>query len=335
MKDIIEPVDREALIAELKPEYLLRHTNRAGNEIYIVTNETAPSVLREIGRLREIAFRAGGGGTGEALDLDRFDTDPVYGYRQLVLWNPEERQIIGGYRYVPCSKAVFSIDGQPIITSGHMFRYSRKFLKHYLPYSIELGRSFVSLEYQSTRQGSKSIYALDNLFDGLGALTLLYPEVKYFFGKMTIYPDYPREALDLIMVFLKKYFPEHQKLVTVGIPVKPEHPQKYRNLFRGKSFKEGYRVLNAEIRARGLNIPPLVNSYINLSPSMKYLGTGINDEFAGVYDSGILVSFDDLYPEKKQRYIETFIKNGWQYLKQRFYKFKDVGTGAEVDGNPR
>ncbi|MBQ9185347.1 MAG: GNAT family N-acetyltransferase [Bacteroidales bacterium] len=322
MKDIIEPVDRELLKAELKPEFLLRNTNRAGNEIYIVTQETAPNVLREIGRLREIAFRAGGGGTGQELDLDKFDTDPIYGYRQLVLWNPEEEQIIGGYRYVECSKAIFNIEGQPIITSSHMFKYSKKFLKHYLPYSIELGRSFVSLEYQSTRLGSKSIYALDNLFDGLGALTLVYPNVKYFFGKMTIYPDYPREALDLIMVFLKKYFPDHQKLAELSIPVKPEHPQKYRHLFKGKSFKEGYRVLNAEVRAMGQNIPPLVNSYMNLSPSMKYLGTGINDEFADVYDSGILVSFEDLYPEKKQRYIDTFIRNGWERIKQALKKKK-------------
>lgn len=325
MKKIIEPVDRALLKAELKPEYLLRNTNRAGNEIYVVTWQQAPNVLREIGRLREEAFRAGGGGTGEELDLDKFDMDPVYGYKQLVLWSPEEEQIIGGYRYVPCSEAVFNISGQPIITSSHMFTFSKKFIKHYLPYSIELGRSFVSLDYQSTRLGSKSIYALDNLFDGLGALTHIYPDIKYFFGKMTIYPDYPREALDMIMVFLRKYFPDHQKLASVGIPVKPEHPQKYRPLFRGKTYKEGYRILNAEIRAMGLNIPPLVNSYMNLSPSMKYLGTGINDEFADVYDSGILVTFDDLYPEKKQRYIESVFKIGWQKLKKSFRKPKAEG----------
>ena len=317
MKEIIKPIDRALLKAELTPERLLRQTNRAGNEIYVVTNENAPNVMREIGRLREIAFRAGGGGTGEELDIDRFDTDPLYGYRQLVLWSPEEEQIIGGYRYVPCSEAVFNMEGQPMITSSHMFHYSKKFLKHYLPHSIELGRSFVSLEYQSTRFGSKSIYALDNLFDGLGALTLLYPNLKYFFGKMTIYPDYPREALDLIMVFLRKYFPDRSRLTKVAIPVKPENPQKYRKLFRGKSYKDGYRILNTEIRAMGINIPPLVNSYMNLSPTMKYLGTGINDEFADVYDSGILVSFDDLYPEKKQRYIENFIKNGWMRLKAK------------------
>ncbi len=317
MKEIIDPVSKELLKAELTPERLLRKTNRAGNEIYIITAAEAPNVMREIGRLREIAFRTGGGGTGEELDVDKFDMDPAYGYHQLVLWSPEDQEIVGGYRYVPTAQAVFNSEGQPIITSSHMFTFSKKFIKHYLPHAIELGRSFVSVEYQGSRFGTKSIYALDNLFEGLGALTVLYPGIKYFFGKMTIYPDYPREALDKIMVFLRKYFPDHQHLAKVALPVKPLHPAKYRPLFKGKSYKEGYRILNAEIRAMGLNIPPLVNSYMNLSPTMKYLGTGINDEFADVYDSGILVSFDDLYPEKHQRYIETF-RAGWKMLKSHF-----------------
>ena len=173
MKKIIDPVDRALLKAELTPECLLRKTNRAGNELYVVTNQNAPNVVREIGRLREIAFRDGGGGTGEPLDIDKFDTDPAYGYRQLVLWDPEVEEIIGGYRFVLCDEAVFDRYGQPHLTSSHMFEFSKKFLEDYLPYTIELGRSFVSVEYQASKNGSKSIYALDNLFDGLGALTLL------------------------------------------------------------------------------------------------------------------------------------------------------------------
>lgn len=315
-QDIISRVDRALIKKELTPSCMLRKTNRAGNEIYIVNNENAPNVIREIGRLREIAFRAGGGGTGLSMDVDRFDLDPAYGYKQLVLWDPVAEEILGGYRFVLGSNAVFDNTGQPIITSSHMFKFSRKFIKHYLPLAIELGRSFVSLEYQSTRAGSKSIYALDNLFDGIGALMVLYNEKKYLFGKMTIYPDYPREALDMIMVFLRKYFPDHQRLIKLALPVKPEHPQKYRPLFKGKTYKEGYKILNSEIRKMGLNIPPLVNSYMNLSPTMKYLGTGINDEFADVYDSGILVSFEDLYPEKKQRHVDSFIKEGWARIRR-------------------
>lgn len=317
MKKIIDPVDRALLKAELTPECLLRKTNRAGNELYVVTNQNAPNVVREIGRLREIAFRDGGGGTGEPLDIDKFDTDPAYGYRQLVLWDPEVEQIIGGYRFVLCDEAVFDRYGQPHLTSSHMFEFSKKFLEDYLPYTIELGRSFVSVEYQASKNGSKSIYALDNLFDGLGALTLLTAgRMKYFFGKMTIYPDYPKKAREMIQVFLKKYFGDKRHLTRLRIPVKVT-TKKYDRMFSGNSFKENYKILNAEVRKLGVNIPPLVNSYMNLSPSMIYFGTGINDEFANIFDSGILISFDEMYPEKLERHVDSVIKEEFIKLMRR------------------
>ena len=315
-KPIIPPVDKNLLKAELRPELMLRKTNHAGNEIYVVTAEQAPNVLREIGRLREIAFRVGGGGTGEELDLDKFDLNPAYGYRQLVLWDPEAEVIAGGYRFVLCDEAMFDINGQPHITSAHMFKFSKKFLREYMPYTIELGRSFVSVDYQSTREGSKSIYALDNLFDGLGALMILTAgRMKYFFGKMTIYPDYPKEGLDMIMFFLKKYFGGGSNLVTLSSPVNIRKASKWRKLFVGKEYKENYRILKTEILKMGVSIPPLVNSYMNLSPSMKYLGTGVNDEFADVLDSGILIAFDELYPEKKKRHVESLMIEGIHFLK--------------------
>jgi len=315
-KPIIPPVDRALLKAELLPELLLRKTNHAGNEIYVVTAEQAPNVLREIGRLREIAFRAGGGGTGEELDLDKYDLNPAYGYRQLVLWDPDAEVIAGGYRFVLCDEAMFDIHGQPHITSSHMFTFSRKFLREYMPYSIELGRSFVSVEYQNTREGTKSIYALDNLFDGLGALMILTAgRMKYFFGKMTIYPDYPKDGLDMIMFFLKKYFGDGSGLVSLSTPIRVRNSARWRKLFVGKDYKENYRILKTEILNLGVSIPPLVNSYMNLSPSMKYLGTGINDEFADVLDSGILIAFDELYPEKKKRHVESLMIGGIHFLR--------------------
>ncbi|MBQ8021590.1 MAG: GNAT family N-acetyltransferase [Bacteroidales bacterium] len=325
MEPIIDPVDKALLKSELTPERLLRKTNRAGNELYVVTNQNAPNVVREIGRLREIAFRDGGGGTGLPLDLDKFDTDPAYGYRQLVLWDPEVEEIIGGYRFVLCDEAVFNRFGQPHLTSSHMFEFSKKFLEDYLPYTIELGRSFVSVEYQASKNGAKSIYALDNLFDGLGALMILTAgRMKYFFGKMTIYPDYPKKAREMIMVFLKKYFGDKRHLTTLRMPVKVT-TRKYDRMFGGNSYKENYKILNTEVRKLGVNIPPLVNSYMNLSPSLVYLGTGVNDEFANVLDSGILVAFDELYPEKKARHVETFLEEFAKFSK-RFLRLKDKST---------
>ena len=323
MEPVIEPVSREALKAELTPDTLLRTTNRAGNELYVV-GPKAVNVIREIGRLREIAFRADGGGTGKALDIDEFDTDPAFGYRQLVLWDPDAQEIIGGYRFCLCDQAFYNREGQPVLTSSHMFHFSKKFIKEYLPYTLELGRSFVSVEYQSSKAGAKSLYALDNLFDGIGALGVLYKKrIKYFFGKATIYREYPTQARELVMCFLKKYFGKGHRLITIRQEVKLDRStrRRYYHLFKGLDFKEGYRVLKAEIQKSGVFIPPLVNTYMNLSPSMIYFGTGINDEFGDVFDSGILVTFMDMYPEKRERHSDTFLKQGWRHMRTLLRRF--------------
>ena len=323
MEPVIEPVSREALMAELSPKTLLRTTNRAANELYIVGPE-AVNVIREIGRLREIAFRDGGGGTGKSLDIDEFDTDPAYGYKQLVLWDPEAQEIIGGYRFCICDEALFNREGQPLLTSSHMFHFSKKFIKQYLPYTLELGRSFVSVDYQSSKAGAKSLYALDNLFDGIAALGVLYKKrIKYFFGKATIYREYPEKARELIMCFLRHYFGKGHRLLSIRKEVKIEKSarRRYYRLFKGLDYKEGYRVLKAEVQKLGISIPPLVNTYMNLSPTMIYFGTGINDEFGDVYDSGILVTFMEMYPEKRQRHSDSFIKQGWQHMRKLLRRF--------------
>jgi hypothetical protein len=325
MKPIIEPVDRSLLKAELNEERLLRTTNRAANELYIVGPE-AVNVIREIGRLREISFRNDGGGTGEPLDIDKFDTDPSYGYKQLILWNPETEEIIGGYRFCLCDEAVFDRFGQPILTSTHMFEFSQKYLKEQFSQTLELGRSFISLEYQSSKAGAKGLYALDNLFDGIGALGILYKDrIKYFFGKMTIYPSYPEQARDMVLYFLWKYFRKGAKRVRLreGIQeVKVANPRQFASLFKGNNYKEDYKILKSEILKLGVSIPPLVNTYMNLSPTMVYYGTGINDEFGNVLDSGIMITFDEMYPEKRERHAESFRKLGWRKIRSLLKRFQ-------------
>lgn len=182
MEEIIAPINKEILKAELTEDKRLRFTNKSHNEIYVITYQDSPNVMKEIGRLREIAFRAAGGGTGKSMDIDEYDImeNP---YKQLVVWNPEAEEILGGYRYLLGDEAQFDEHGKPLLATAHMFNFSETFLKEYLPYTVELGRSFVTLEYQSTRAGSKGLFALDNLWDGLGALTVIKPNVKYFFGK--------------------------------------------------------------------------------------------------------------------------------------------------------
>ena len=289
-QEIIQPIAKEVLKSELTPERQLRMTNKSHNEIYVVTAHNAPNVMKEIGRLREIAFREAGGGTGKDMDIDEFDICENC-YKQLIVWNPEAEEIIGGYRYLLGTDWDYDEKGQPILATSHMFHFSDRFIKEYAPWTIELGRSFVSLPYQSTRMGAKSLFALDNLWDGLGALTVIKPNVKYFFGKMTMYPSYIRKGRDMILYFLKKHFDDKEKLI---IPMKPleleTDPKELDALFAGKSFKEDYKVLNGEIRKLGYNIPPLVNAYMSLSPTMKLFGTAINYGFGDVEETGILIA---------------------------------------------
>jgi hypothetical protein len=308
MEDIISPISKEVLRSELTPDKQLRMTNRSHNEIYVVTWHNAPNVLREIGRLREIAFRAAGGGTGKDCDLDEFDVCENC-YKQLIVWNPESEEIIGGYRYILGPDIKFDEAGQPILATGHMFHFSDRFIKDYLPCTIELGRSFVSLEYQNVRTNTKSIFALDNLWDGLGALTVIMPTCKYFFGKMTMYPSYVRKGRDMILYFLRKHFGDKDGLI---IPMKPlvieADPDELAQLFCKDSFKEDYRILNGEVRKLGYNIPPLVNAYMSLSPTMRMFGTAINYGFGDVEETGILIAVDEILEEKRVRHIDSYIK---------------------------
>lgn len=311
---IIQPVERELLRSELTPNKQLRLTNKSNNEIYIVTAQDSPNVMREIGRLREIAFRNAGGGTGKALDIDEFDTMEG-GYKQLIVWNPDAEDIIGGYRYIYGTDWKMNADGQPLLATSHMFKFSNRFLTDYMPYTVELGRSFVAVEYQSIRKGTKSIFALDNLWDGLGALTVINPKLKYFFGKMTMYPSYIRRGRDMILYFLKKHFDDKENLIT---PMKPlvieTDPKELETLFSADDFKEDYKILNREIRALGYNIPPLVNAYMGLSPTMKLFGTAINNGFGDVEETGILIAVDEILEEKRVRHIDSFITENRELL---------------------
>ena len=308
MQRIIDPVPLDLILKELTPEKRLRMTNKSSNEIYIITAHDSPNVLREIGRLREITFRLAGGGTGKAYDLDEFDTCKNC-YKQLIVWNPESQEIIGGYRYLMGDEWEYDEKGQPILATSHMFIFSEKFIKEYAPYTIELGRSFVTPEYQSSKKGAKSLFALDNLWDGLGALTVINPNMKYYFGKMTMYPSYIRFGRDLILYFLKKYFDDNEKLILPIKPLKLETPEEeLAQVFCGRDFKEDYRILNGGIRALGFNIPPLVNAYMNLSPTMKLFGTAINKGFGDVEETGILIAVNEILESKRVRHIESFVR---------------------------
>ncbi len=309
MKDIIAPAPIEEVMAELTPDKMMRKTNKGGNEIYIFTHKDSPVLIREIGRLREITFRDAGGGTGKELDLDSYDLCEVP-YKQLIVWDPDAREILGGYRYIYCPDAPRDKNGRIELATTELFEFSDRFCEEYVPYTLELGRSFVTPSYQSSKAGAKALFALDNLWDGLGALTVDNPKIKYFFGKVTMYAHFHTEARNLIQYFFWKYFRDEENLVT---PKKPFEFNidfgKMDAIFNGSDYQENYKILVQSVRQFGENIPPLFNAYMNLSPSMKTFGTVLHEQFGKVLETGIIVNVDDIYEVKKDRHIETYLRD--------------------------
>ena len=309
MKDIISKVPTHLIEAELTKDKFMRDTNKGGNQIYIVTAHNAPNTMQEIGRLREITFRQAGGGTGKDVDIDDYDTSEVP-YKQLIVWDPDSKEILGGYRYILCNKLGFDENGDPQLATARMFHFTEKFKEEYLPHTIELGRSFVQPEYQSSKAGAKALFALDNLWDGLGALTVDHPEMKYFFGKVTMYTHFNIVARNHILYFLRKHFNDHEELVYPKPNYRLELDfSKIEPEYAGADFTEDYKILSRNVRDFGENIPPLVNAYMTLSPSMKSFGTAVNDHFGNVEETGIILTIDDIYEAKKDRHIETYISS--------------------------
>jgi hypothetical protein len=299
MEPVIQPVDRKLINEELNSDKFIRNTRKGDNKIFEVTAHNSPHTMREIARLREISFRLAGGGTGKAMDMDEFDTDSKNAYKQLIVWDPKDQEILGGYRYIQCS----GLAPHHMATS-ELFNFSEEFIKDYLPFTIELGRSFIQPNYQSTNIRRKGLYALDNLWDGLGALMLRYPHIKYFFGKVTMYSSYNERARNTLLYFLNQYFRDEQNLVVPVSPLEYDNQNPYfEELFCHTDYKEAYKALSKEVRGLGENIPPLINSYMNLSPTMKVFGTAVNESFGGVEETGIMINIPEIYPEKIERYL--------------------------------
>lgn len=307
MKKIIAPIDPQLMKQELTEDLFFCEAAHGNAKVYLLDNLTAPNVMKEIGRLREMAFRQGGGGTGEPMDLDRFDLDPsLGGYKQILLWDPERDSIIGGYRFVCCRNCQMDSEGQPIMPSSHLFTFSQRFLKHEFRNTIELSRSFISPEYQSTGDGLRqSVFALDNLLDAISKLPHML-HIKYFFGKMTIYRSFPQECLDMLQYFLHKYFPPRGKdsWLTAKQPIPFPAEGSMDDIFNGGDFANDYRILKDRLKQFDARIPPMINTYMNLSNTMQYFGGGFNDEFGDVIECGAIVKHQDILKERFKKVID-------------------------------
>jgi hypothetical protein len=304
---IAKPVPLTIIKSELTKERFVRITNKGNNEIYIINHHNSPNVMREVGRLREVTFASAGGGTGKPLDIDQFDTEDIC-YEQLIVWAPEAQEIIGGYRFIDCAKIV-GTDPLALSTRSY-FSYSDKFINEYLPTTVELGRSWVQPNFQPRAGSRRGIFALDNLWDGLGAIVVDTPHIQYYSGKVTLYTNYNTEARDALMYFMDNFFEDKENLI---VPINSQgittDIEDFKTSIEGLDYKQAHKVLNGYVRERGENIPPLINSYMSLSPTMKTFGTAMNPDFGDVEETMILVRIADIYEDKKARHVDTYRKN--------------------------
>lgn len=301
---ISPPVPLDLIQKELTKDRFIRTTNKGSNEIYIINHHNSPNVMHEIGRLRELTFASAGGGTGQSIDIDKYDTSENC-YNQLIVWAPESKEIIGGYRFIDCSKIK---DSEPLeLATQRYFNYSDQFKKNYLPYTVELGRSWVQPNFQPSNISRRGIFALDNLWDGLGSIVVDNPHIKYYSGKVTLYSSYNKEARDALMYFLNYFFNDPDGLISPveAVSISSDIEEFKENLV-GLDYKQGHKLLNNFVRDRGENIPPLINNYMSLSPTMRSFGTVLNKYFGEVEETMILVKIEDIYAEKKSRYIDSY-----------------------------
>lgn len=305
MENIIEPIDKKLLKAELTEERFLRKTNAGGNDIYMVNAHNAPNVMQEIGRLRELTFRAeAGGGTGKSADIDEYDLAEIP-FQQLIVWNDEEQEIVSAYRFILGKDVPLDANGYPHTPCSKLFHFSEKFIHEEWPQTIELGRSFVQPKYQAGNRNRANLFSLDNMWDGLGTLIVDYPETKYFFGKMTMYNSYNRLARNWILNFLTKYFKGDETLMKPFHPTQAT-PKAIKSIFTGNSFSEDFKILNRNILDIKATIPPLIKAYMSLSASMQYFGASANEEFGDVEEMGILITITDMYEKKIMRHVDSY-----------------------------
>lgn len=319
MKPIIPPVSRESLKNELTADKFLRPTNKAHNEIYIITAHDSPNVMLEIGRLRELSFRSWGGGTGNDIDVDDYDYLEK-AYYQLIVWDPQGEEIIGGYRFLPGYDATFDENGQPLLAMGHLFTFSEQFIQKYLPYTVELGRAFIQPSYQTAKMGMKSLFSLDNLWDGLGALIHEVKNARYFVGKINIYEHYSSNARELIYEYLEKFFPDKEQLIfpKSTINISPAIRKKASEIFNPQEdAHNNYKILQKAVRNEGETIPPMFNAYIGLTDTMRTFGTTTDPDFGHTFETGIMITMADLFEAKRKRYIEPYVAYLSMILEER------------------
>jgi putative hemolysin len=290
-KTIDHPQDRRTLKQELKASELLGET-ADGKKIFLFDYRPDSAVMREVGRLREIAFRSVGEGTGEKRDLDRYDRN----YRHLILWDEDDLEIAGAYRL---AETATMADPERNLYSASLFRYSDGMAPVFAQ-GIELGRSFVQPRYWGRR-------SLDYLWYGIGAYLRRHPDIRYLFGPVSLSNSYPKAARDLIVWFYSHYFPDTENLARSLSPFNMDQDSRERlaRLFSGQDCSADFRVLKEQLDFMGVSVPTLYKQYSDVCEDggVRFLDFGVDADFNYCVDGLVMVDLNYLKERKRERYL--------------------------------
>ncbi len=289
MQSVAHPEDRRQLRQALRQSERLG-TTRDGMEIYCYRATEASPVMRELGRLREISFRAVGEGTGKRRDTDIYDTY----YEHILLWDDSQLELVGAYRLARCS----ALTAEQALYTQTLFKFSPEAAR-YLAEGVELGRSFVQPQYWGKA-------ALDYLWQGVGAYLQRYPDVRYLFGPVSISNDIPAPARELLVDFYRKHFPAQSQWVSARLPYEAQA----KGIFGGEDYTTEFALLKEKMAEFGSAVPPLYKQYSELCDQggVQLAAYNIDPDFADCVDGLVMVDIQKMKPARRKRYLEAALQ---------------------------
>jgi putative hemolysin len=293
-KTIAHPEERGQLAKDFKHLTRLGGT-RDDNGIYLVNYNESPSLMREIGRLRELSFRKVGEGTGAKRDLDPYD----HNYQHLVLWDRDALAVAGSYRIGEAAK-LLSQHGEQGLYTHSLFTFKPS-LRPYLEQSLELGRSFVNPSYWGKN-------SLDYLWQGVGAYLRHNPQVRYMIGPVSISANYPKDLTDHLVFFYQRFYACAEELASARHPyiIQPERLQLLSNEYIELDRESGFKHLQAVFQAKQQKIPILLKQYASLfaDGGFQLLSFSRDPDFSNCLDGLFLADLNKLKAAKRKRYLE-------------------------------
>lgn len=291
---LAHPENRQLIKKEIQGCELLGETYD-GKKIYLYQHQYDSVLMREIGRLREMTFRAVNEGTGLRRDTDPYDQY----YDHLVLWDEDALEVVGSYRLVIARRALNQTENYPALYTQTLFDYSTS-AEDIFDQGIELGRSFVQPNYWGKR-------SLDYLWYGIGAYLRKHPEVRYLFGPVSISDSYPSSAKDLLVSFYSMYFSDPKQMVEAKNPYCYSGPQVFSltDMFSGENYQEDFIALKQALAELGVTVPTLYKQYTEVvdEGGVCFSAFNVDSDFSDCIDGLCVVDLHRLKASRRKRYI--------------------------------